>query len=63
LQTFRSVKSRPGSKGNGKIGWHEMVKGQLIFMGPREILTAQQRRSLQENLHKSQPLFLTLAPS
>ncbi|WCM27195.1 hypothetical protein NDN01_24965 [Sphingomonas sp. QA11] len=47
---------------NGKIGWHEMVEGQLIFTAPQEIVSAQQRRSLQGNLDRSQQLFLTEAP-
>ncbi|MES2452517.1 MAG: hypothetical protein V4610_18350 [Pseudomonadota bacterium] len=47
---------------NGKIGWHEMVEGQLIFTAPRGIVSAQQRRSLQNNLDRSQQLFLTETP-
>jgi hypothetical protein len=48
---------------NGKIGWHEMIKGQLIFTAPREIVSTQQRQSLQENLTKSQPLFFLTQPA
>jgi hypothetical protein len=42
----------------GKIGWHEMIGGQLIFTMPRDAQTSAQRSALQDHLNKAQKKFL-----
>lgn len=42
----------------GAIGWHEMIKGQLIFTAPVSAMTHRQMSNIQRNLDRAQEKFL-----